>query len=227
MNKSSEIIKKIKSLKIQGANNIAIAALEALKHDHSSKTIKKLISSRPTEPALINVIKFAKETDTETAKNYLIDSKNRLLENGISLIKNNQVIFTHCHSSSVTEILIHAKKEGKNFTVINTETRPRYQGRKTSLELAKNKIKNIHYVDSGMDEAISNSDIILLGADMITPNGYVANKIGSEAIAKLGKLNKVPVYVITSEWKYSSKKLEIEQRDKNEVWKKNNKFSFI
>ena len=59
---------------------------------------------------------------------------------------------------------------------------------------------------------------------MITPKGEVANKIGSEMIAKLAKLHKIPVYVITSAWKYSPKKLKIEQRNPKNVWNKKNKF---
>ncbi len=224
MNSFSKILKDIKSLKIQGAHNIALAGLKALSYNNSQKSIKSLISVRPTEPALINAIKFSKITDLETSKNYLIDSKKGVIREGAALIKNGQTIFTHCHSSSVIDTLKEAKKQGKRFKVLNTETRPKYQGRITSLELARNKIKNEHYVDSGADEALAKSDIILIGADMITPKGEVANKIGSEMIAKLAKLHKIPVYVITSAWKYSPKKLKIEQRNPKNVWNKKNKF---
>ena len=224
MNKFNKICKDIKSLKIQGANNIALAGLKALDLNPSQKAIKKILSTRPTEPTLKNAITFAKLTDIETAKNYLGDSKKITTELTSSLVKNNQKIFTHCHSSTVVDSLKAAKKQGKKFEVLNTETRPRYQGRKTSLELAKANIKNTHFVDSGTEEAISKSNIILLGADMITPNGEVANKIGSELIAKLAKQHKVPLYIITSSWKYSTKKLKIEERDPKEVWNKKNKF---
>jgi ribose 1,5-bisphosphate isomerase len=224
MNKFNKICKDIKSLKIQGANNIALAGLNALKLNPSQKAAKIIVSTRPTEPALKNAITFAKLTDIETAKNYLLDSKKRTTNLATSLIKNNQKIFTHCHSSTVIDALKEAKKQGKKFEVLNTETRPRFQGRKTSLELAKANIKNTHFVDSGAEEAVSQSDIILLGADMITPAGDVANKIGSEIIAKLAKQHKVPLYIITSSWKYSSKKLKIEERSPKEVWNKKNKF---
>ncbi len=224
MNKFNKIYKDIKSLKTQGANNIALAGLSALELNPSKKSIKKILSTRPTEPTLKNAITFARLTDIETAKNYLLDSKKRTIELTSSLIKNNQKIFTHCHSSTIVDALKEAKKQGKKFEVLNTETRPIYQGRKTSLELAKAKIKNTHFVDSGAEEAISRSDIILLGADMIAPTGEIANKIGSELIAKLAKQHKVPVYIVTSAWKYSPKKLKIEERDPKEVWNKKNKF---
>ena len=219
MNKFDQIHKDIKNLKIQGAHHVALAGLRALKY---KKNYKKIISARPTEPALRNAITFSKITDLDAAKNYLNDSQNKIIGYGTSLINGN--IFTHCHSSSVTKVLINAKKQRKKFQVFSTETRPKYQGRKTALELTKNQIKVTHFVDSAANEYIKNSDLILLGADMITPKGEVANKIGSNLIAELAKIHKVPVYILTSAWKYSPKKLKIEQRNKKEVWEKQNKY---
>jgi len=57
------------------------------------------------------------------------------------LVKNRDVIFTHCHSTNVVNSLIYAKKKGKKFQVYNTETRPLFQGRKTANELKKAGIK--------------------------------------------------------------------------------------
>ncbi len=223
----NKIYNDIKSLKIQGANNIALAGLNALKINDSPKAVKKILSARSTEPALRNAIMFSKLTDIETAKNYLKDSERKTILLGARLIKNGSKVFTHCHSTTVINTLKYAKEQGKKFEVLNTETRPRYQGRITSQDLNKLKIKNTHYVDSGAEEAISQSDIVLLGADMITSKGEVANKIGSEMIAKLAKNYKTPVYILTSTWKYSPKKLKIEQRNTKEVWKKTNKYLTI
>ncbi len=227
MNNFNKIYNDIKSLKIQGANNIALAGLKAIKINNTQKAIKKILLARPTEPALKNAITFAKLTDIETATNYLIDSEKRTLEYGNSLIKSGQKIFTHCHSSTVIHTLKKAKKDRKNFQVLNTETRPLYQGRKTSQDLIRLGIKNIHFVDSAADEALSQSDIIFLRADMITPEGQVANKIGSEIISKLAKNYNIPVYILTSTWKYSNKKLRIEERNYKEVWDKKNQYLTI
>lgn len=224
MNSFNKICKDIKSLKIQGASNIALAGLEAMKINSSPKAIKKILATRPTEPTLKNAIMFAKLTDIETAKNYLKDSELKTHIVASKLIKNGSKVFTHCHSSTVVNTLKYAKKQGKKFEVLNTETRPRFQGRKTSKDLTKLKIKHTHYVDSAADQALEQADIVFLGSDMITPKGEVANKIGSEMIAKLAKQHKVPVYILTSTWKYSPKKLKIEQRNPKEVWNKKNKY---
>jgi translation initiation factor 2B subunit (eIF-2B alpha/beta/delta family) len=115
--------------------------------------------------------------------------------------------------------LIYAKKGGKKFSVINTETRPLFQGRKTARELSRNKVKVTTFVDSAMNEAIEKSDIVLLGADAILRKSII-NKIGSEAIAILAKANKKPVYIIADSWKFSPKNVPIEERDFHEVWDK-------
>jgi translation initiation factor 2B subunit (eIF-2B alpha/beta/delta family) len=217
----NQIYNNIKNLKIQGATNVAKWGLKALEQEFNANSIKKIKSARPTEPCLINAINFAKENDVRTAYSYLHNMQKRVLLIGAIFIKNKKnlkTVFTHCHSSTVTKSLIEAKNHKKKFSVSNTETRPLYQGRRTALELAKEKIKVNHYIDSAADQAIKKSNIILLGADMILPDGSVYNKIGSYAISELAKKHKTPLYILTNSWKYSKKELKIEQRTSKEIW---------
>ncbi len=213
-----QIYKDIKTLKIQGATNVAKFGLKALKLKFDAPSIKKIKSARPTEPCLTNAIKFAKKTDVDTAFAYLSNMQKRTVLIGAIIIKNKQNVFTHCHSSTIVDSLKSAKDHKKKFKVFNTETRPLLQGRKTAKELARAKIKVEHYVDSAADEAIKNSDIVLLGADFITKDGDVYNKIGSYAISELAKKHKKPLYIFTNSWKYSNKPLKIEKRDPKEIW---------
>ena len=55
----NQIIKDIKSIKIQGAKNIALAGFKAYKLFPNKQTKKKIISLRPTEPFLINILNKA------------------------------------------------------------------------------------------------------------------------------------------------------------------------
>ncbi len=50
--KLKQIVKNIKEIKIQGARNIARAALEAYSLNPTKNTKKLLYSARPTEPML-------------------------------------------------------------------------------------------------------------------------------------------------------------------------------
>ncbi|MBS3172186.1 hypothetical protein J4438_01220 [Candidatus Woesearchaeota archaeon] len=223
MSKFNKIVKDIKSLNIQGARDIAFAALNAYSLKNDSKSIKKLINARPTEPCLRNIITFAQKTTPLIAHNYFNNINKKTEINASKLIKRNNIIFTHCHSTSVTKSLILAKKH-TNFQVYNTETRPLYQGRRTARELAKYKIKVTHFVDSGADLEIRKSDIIFLGADMITNNGEVYNKIGSFMISELAKKHNKKLYIVSNSWKYYPKHLDIEQRNPKEVWDINKRY---
>lgn len=215
-----QVIKDIKSVKIQGARNIAKAALLAY-HENPTKTTKrKLISARPTEPMLVNVLNKLNNKNYKQILSHFDLAQDKINKLTLKLIKNNNIVFTHCHSTNVIRALVYAKRKGKKFQVYNTETRPLFQGRKTALELEKAGIKITMFIDSAIKQAIDKSDLIFLGADALLKAGII-NKIGSSMIAEIAQDNiekKVPVYIIADSWKYSSKLVPLEQRKLNEVW---------
>lgn len=217
MDKFNEICKKIKEIKIQGAENIAIAALKAYYLKPTKGSVKKLVSLRPTEPALVNALKYAGKYSVKKALKHFEDSKIKIINLGIKKI--NSPVFTHCHSSTVTQTLIKAKKQGKHFEVYNTETRPLFQGRKTSEELAKAGIKVTEVVDSAAEIMLKKSKVMFIGADAVLKDGSVINKIGSGMLAEIANDHKVPVYILTDSWKFSNKPVKIEERNYKEVWK--------
>ena len=207
-----------------------------------------LIDTRPTEPAMKNGLKFImnkleQEKESiipeyisdiiEKYKNLYCDmlqnSKKRIAEIGSRRIPSSSQKFnvmTHCHSSLVTGILLEAKKQGKNFKVINTETQPRLQGRKTANKLLGVGIEVIHVVDSAMRWVVRHYqvDLILIGADSITSEGTIINKIGSRLLALVAHEEHVPFYVASPLLKYNPETnlgiLEtIEMRDPQEIWK--------
>ncbi len=206
-----------------------------------------LMNTRPTEPAMKNGLKFItskleKERincsvenipeKIETYKNeyfeMLQNSKKKIAEIGVRRFPKGDkkfVVMTHCHSTLVTAILLEAKRINKNFKVVNTETQPRLQGRKTANELLEAGIQVIHVIDSAMRWAVRHFqvDIILIGADSITSEGTIINKIGSRLLALVAHEEHVPFYVCTPLLKYNPETnfglLEtIEMRDPKEVW---------
>ena len=234
-----ETVKKIKSLEIQGAENIAVKAVEAfaekLKITKSKtklqKYLKELIGARPTEPALQNALNycfanFEKEKNiAQKVLKHFNENRKIISKNGASIIKSGMKIFTHCHASTVTRILIEAHRQGKKFTVYNTETRPRYQGRLTAEELAKAGIRVTHSVDSAGRQMVKKCDLFLIGCDSITKSKKVINKIGTESFFDAARENKIPVYVCTNSWKFDTtstdkKDTKIEERNPKEVWDK-------
>ncbi|MEM2121104.1 MAG: hypothetical protein QXU20_00385 [Candidatus Woesearchaeota archaeon] len=208
---------------------------------------KEILSARPTEPCLLNTLNYIfynvlSDNFPDVVKNFLSridyvikhfeDSNLKICEIVAKKIPNSSVIFTHCHSSTVVNALIYAKNKGKRFIVHNTETRPFFQGRKTALELSKAGIKVQHFVDSAARIALKKADLMLIGCDAITSEGKIINKVGSELFAEAAHNLGVPVYVCTNSWKFDFKsifgyELEIEERNKKEVWENPPKNVFI
>ena len=246
------VLSDIKSLKIQGATNVALEGVKAFsiyseevyssfKSDseyleHLNIRAQEVRHVRITEPALANGLMFVlkqiqvhgHENSVQAGEKYqqiLADAKMKTAEVGAELIQNDSTVMTHCHSSFVNEILWRAKDLGRKFRVVNTETRPLYQGRKTVKKLRSKDIEVIHVVDSAMWWAMQkfDVDVILTGADAVTVEGVALNKIGSRLLALSARELHVPLYVCTSLLKYNSetvlgKKSEIEMRESAEIW---------
>jgi ribose 1,5-bisphosphate isomerase len=225
MNKKrfNQIARNIKNIKIQGARNIARAALYAYSLIPTRNSARKLLSLRPTEPMLEKVLNLAEKKPYKEILEHFDNAQNKINKYVLKLIKNKDVVFTHCHSTNVVNALIYAKKKGKKFQVYNTETRPLFQGRKTAKELRKAGIKVTMFIDSALEDALTGEgglekvNKVFLGADALLNNGIV-NKIGSELIARIAKDEKIPVYIIADSWKFTRKKVPIENRSLNEVW---------
>lgn len=247
---------RIRKLEVQGARNVAIAAikaLEALAEETSAKTRKEflkelseargiLFASRETEPLMRNAVrwiisqveqsgkekvealaKIVSSSSSQFLKN-LETSKECIAEIGAKRIRDNSVVFTHCHSSTVTHLLSKAKKDGKTFEVICTETRPVFQGRITAKEMLALGVKTTFIVDSAARSFMRNADLVIVGADAITSEGNVINKIGTSTIALLAHEARKPFYVVSELLKFDPATVcgdyeKIEERSPNEVWK--------
>jgi ribose 1,5-bisphosphate isomerase len=250
-----QIVLDIKSLKIQGAENIAKEAVKSLTHvlednrkkepaqiiKELEKAKTQLFATRATEPCMRNSLNFVLadiglhskttqdlkthvESKIKNILDFFQESEEKIIEYGAQKIKDGMIIYTHCHSSTVTKILKQAWKNGKRFEVHNTETRPRLQGRITAAELAKEGIPVTHYVDSAARFALKKADLMLIGADAITVEGKVINKVGSELFAEIANKYDVPVYVCANSWKFDPETVfgfeePIEKRYASEVWK--------
>ncbi|HRX63682.1 MAG TPA: S-methyl-5-thioribose-1-phosphate isomerase [Candidatus Absconditabacterales bacterium] len=254
----------IKTITIQGATNIAIAAFSVMKLELNTldfnnldefcdfvlKGSKMLMEARDTEPMLFNGMKYAlnvmksEKGRVKSGKISVDELKQKVVEAldefmgrvekekeirkkiGADLIKDGENIFTHCHSSSAVGIFKKAHKDGKKIHIYNDETRPLYQGRKTSKDLAKAGIPNTMVTDGASTFFVDNIyeshvdiDKVIIGCDSIRINGDVLNKVGSFGIGLAAHHSKIPVYIAGSLMKVDvTNNIEIEKRSANEVW---------
>jgi len=249
-------VKQIRRLEIQGARNVAIAAIKAIeilasqtqapsKKDFLRELTKArdvLFASRSTEPLMRNAlrliinrvdrseeknVKKLAEIASQAAQQFLLDlenSRKRIAEIGAKRIRSNSVVLTHCHSSTVTNLLKRAKYEGKVFELICTETRPVLQGQITAKEMLDMGIKTTFIVDSAARFFMNDVDLVLVGADAITSEGNVINKIGTSMVALVAHEARAPFYVVSELLKFDPATVsgdyeKIEERSPNEIWK--------
>ncbi len=228
--------RKIEKIEIQGAANIARAALDATsalllrEPQISKKTLGqncgRLVATRPTEPMLQNAMRFVLEgfrkggrdcalETCEKVGRVLGESRGRIAGFGHTIVKNGSTVFTHCHSSSVIEIFRRAKREGKKFSVICTETRPLFQGHRTVRDTLALGMPVTMVVDSAVNFFMPKCDVVLVGCDAFVPAGLI-NKIGTSQVALSAKEHKKPVYCALSLLKFTER-CEIEERSPSEI----------
>ncbi len=225
------VIQQIKDVEIQGATAVARTGVELLQEladagasqERIDDVAQQLKTARPTEPFLRNAVNIALDTaDFEQVLDHIDTARTDIVDIGSDIVPEDGTVFTHCHSSTVTSTLVNAFDTDADFAVHCTETRPLYQGRETAAELADNGIPVQLYVDSGAQIALTDADVMLIGADAITAAGDVLNKIGSDLFAMTAQENDVPVYVLTDAWKFVGADSDTvpsrERRDAAEVW---------
>jgi ribose 1,5-bisphosphate isomerase len=224
------LVKRIKSLKIQGAKQIAIESLKFLRalakkkgfgRDFNS-SMNKLEKARPTAVVLHNCLEIIKkEKDVKTINKLLRQlnqSTKEIARRGSRLIKNNSTIMTHCHSGEALAVIKHAWKEGKKINIYATETEPKEQGIITAKELARLKIPVVLIVDSCIEYFMKDVDLVIVGSDAIRKEGIV-NKIGTYPLAVVAKEHKKPFYVVGNTLKLDKrKKIVIEERSPHEIY---------
>lgn len=250
---TAERIRKLEVQGARNAAIAAVKALQTLTQESKAKTKVKLLgelmqaqellfATRETEPlmrnavrCLVGQVKNSKINDVSGLRKLMVSSASGFLEDldasreriaaiGAKRILEDMTVFTHCHSSTVTRLIAIAKKEGKRFKVICTETRPAFQGRITAKEMVDLGIETTFIVDSAARTFIPKVDLVIVGADAITSEGNVVNKVGTSGLAVLAYEARKPFYVVSELLKFDPVTLYgeyegIEQRSPSEVWK--------
>lgn len=190
---------------------------------HLQESAGQLVASRPTAVnlrwAVERVLRAAKEAsvDADHVVSAVISEADRialedveinrsLARHGAQLLGDDVTVLTHCNTGSLATVgygtalgVIRAAVEmGKRVRVFADETRPFLQGsRLTAFELVQERIDVTLIVDSAAAYLMKQGriDVVIVGADRITANGDVANKIGTYSVACLARQHGIPFYV--------------------------------
>ena len=240
---------------VAAAYGMAIALMKNSTDKYLIEAKKLLIQSRPTAVNLAWAVNFVfdklkkEPIDTRISLAWRLaneladqDVRNnlRIGELGLKLIqkvnKPQINILTHCNAGWLATIdygtalspIYKAFREGLNIHVWVDETRPRNQGTSlTAWELNQENIPHTIITDSagGLLMLRGDVDIVLVGADRISIDGNVCNKIGTYLKALAAKQSKIPFYVaaqtstIDPNYMGQNNTFDIECRDEDEVLK--------
>jgi ribose 1,5-bisphosphate isomerase len=203
--------------------------------EHAAST---LLATRPTAVSLPNAVHIvmaglenAKTTEEAQAgvvqrADEFIRSSQHAVEQiavfGASHIRDGDVILTHCNSEAALGCIIEAHRQGKAIEVFATEVRPRNQGLITIRTLNDAGIKTNFIVDSAVRSFINDVDLVIVGADAVTVNGAVVNKIGTAQVAHSAREARVNMVVAAETYKFAPRTtlgelIKIEERAGNEV----------
>jgi len=248
----TETAEKIKNMEIRGAGRIARAAAEALRdhalsldavsgeafREEMQRAADLLIATRPTAVSLPNAVHIvmagigqaktgyeARSGVIHRAENFISSSQQavgKIAEFGARHISDGDTILTHCNSEAALSCIIAAHKAGKEIEVFATEVRPRNQGLITIRALNDAGIKTNYIVDSAVRSFIHKIDLVIVGADAVTVNGAVVNKIGTAQVAHTAHEARVNMLVAAETYKFAPRTImgeliQIEERAAGEV----------
>ena len=251
---ADETARAITDMSIRGAGRIARAAASALQYFAENyngndiaafrkdldKAVNVLVASRPTAVSLWNGVQSSikgvdSAKDVNEAKAMIINNAGTFVTKsekavetiakiGAKRIRDGDTVLTICNSSAAIGTMIEAYRQGKKIKVFAAETRPRRQGILTVMELSKAGVDVTLIVDSAVRSVMKDVDIVMVGADTITAQGAVVNKIGTSQVALAAYEARVPFVVCSETYKFSTATLfgdmvTIEERDASEVAK--------
>jgi methylthioribose-1-phosphate isomerase len=158
----------------------------------------------------------------------------RLGRFGADLIEDGDTVITQCNAGALATVgygtalgvVRAASEQGKCVKVIVPETRPALQGsRLTAFELSRDGISCVIISDTAVGSMMQAGrvDLAIVGADRVTRDGYVFNKIGTYQVAVLAMRHEIPFYPAAPTSSFDLKRthdqVAIEERPSDEVAK--------
>ena len=192
--------------------------------DRVVRSVKESSSVSEAKDRAVAEVRKMEEEDVATNR--------RLGKVGAELIDDGDTILTQCNAGSLATVgygtalgvVRAAVEQGKLVKVIVPETRPALQGsRLTAFELVTDGIACRLIADTAVGHMLSlgRVDKVVVGADRITRDGYVFNKIGTYQEAVLAKRHRVPFYPAapfsTFDLAKTHEQVTIEERSAEEV----------
>ena len=174
---------------------------------------------------------LANDEDPEAATLAYVEAKREaryqrsraIATHAVDLLPDPCTIITQCFAETLIGfVLLVAKEQGKQISLIAPETRPYLQGARLTASVAVEIGVPVTLITDNMPGYVISQgkvDAFICAADVITLDGHVVNKIGTYEIALAAHQHGVPFYVLgtPSAQNPTIDTVEIEERDPDEV----------
>lgn len=182
------------------------------------KVAAALLMSRPGMVSVANyILKFTDELESQSAVAHDVKSLKKILsafstrllkhcrhssyvtiQNASAVIKSKSIIMTCSYSSTVCGTLQAAGKNGLDFRVMAADSSSggKLYGRLTARRLVRYGIVTKIFPDDQIGWRIAAADMVLLGADAVSNEGWMINGTPSFELCRWASRRKKPVYVV-------------------------------
>jgi translation initiation factor 2B subunit (eIF-2B alpha/beta/delta family) len=103
-------------------------------------------------------------------------------------------VLTVCSSTTVIEGLCIAANGGRLERAIVLETRPDFDGLATAAQLAQSGLAVTVVVDGAVAAIVDRVEAVAVGADVVSADGWLLNRIGTATVAEVAWAKGVPLY---------------------------------
>ncbi|GAA6050926.1 hypothetical protein JCM3770_002541 [Rhodotorula araucariae] len=192
---------------------------------HLNPQIAHLIRARPLSVSMGTAIRYLKyeisliemEMDLDEAKALLvtkIDSfiRDRILlasrvieQHAVEKINDGDVILTYARSSVVEGVLLEAKRQGKEFSVVVVDSRPLYEGKHLLHSLRLAAIPTTYVLLPSLALVLPRVSLCLLGTHALLSNGSMFSRAGTAMVAMMLCEKGVPVVCCCETYKFSER----------------------
>jgi methylthioribose-1-phosphate isomerase len=242
-----EVARAIEQMAVRGAPAIGVLAayglaLAARRGEPLEAAHARLLRTRPTAVNLRAGLEAVRRAGPGAAATLVaarayddaeVAAAAAIGAHGLALFRPRTRVLTHCNAgwlavqdwgTALAPVYLAARAGLEPFVYVS-ETRPRLQGaRLTGWELAGEGVAHVLVADGACAHLVQRGlvDLVLTGADRITANGDVANKIGTYGKALAASAHGVPFYVAAPLTTFdpaspTGAEIVIEERDQEEV----------
>ncbi|CAH1635583.1 unnamed protein product [Spodoptera littoralis] len=135
--------------------------------------------------------------------NTLLEARGKVANIAAHAINDGYRILTHSRSRVVLQAMLQAAKANKRFKVFVTMSGPDNSGLLMQKQLEEAGIDVTLILDAAVGYIMEQVDLVLLGAEGVTENGGIINKIGTYSLGMAAHELKKPVFVLTESFKFS------------------------